>query len=162
MLFRSLRKNRETVCLGCLLACGFLLRLFAASDLYLHDWDERYHALVAKHVMQHPFRPMLYVEPLLPYDYREWIGNHVWVHKEPLSLWLIATSFAIFGINEIALRLPSVLLSTAAVGAVFLMARQLLSAQAGFVAAGLFAINGFLIELVAGRAATDHVDTLFI
>ncbi len=50
----------------------------------LHDWDERYHALVAKNMIEQPFKPMLYKNPVLPYDYKDWdlksylacISNH--------------------------------------------------------------------------------------
>lgn len=31
-----------------LIACGLLLRIYTSTDFFLHNWDERYHALVAK------------------------------------------------------------------------------------------------------------------
>jgi len=37
-----------------LILCGFILRFYTASDLFLHSWDECYHALVAKNLIQHP------------------------------------------------------------------------------------------------------------
>lgn len=145
-----------------ILAGGIPLRAFAAGDLYLHDWDERYHALVAKHLVEHPFRPTLYETPFLPYDGQDWMSNHVWLHKEPLALWLAALSMAAFGINVLALRLPSVLLSALAVGMTYRIGRVVGGPRVAFVAALLHSINGFLIELAAGRVPSDHVDTLFI
>jgi 4-amino-4-deoxy-L-arabinose transferase len=94
---------------------GLIFYFFTASDFFLHAWDERYHALVAKNLLKHPFYPTLYDNPILPYDYRSWVGNHIWVHKQPLPLWLMAGSMKIFGINEIALRLPSIIMSTAGI-----------------------------------------------
>ena len=54
------------------LGLGFFM---AALDTFLVLWDEQFHALVAKHKMQHPFTPMLYDSPALDYDYTCWAGN---------------------------------------------------------------------------------------
>jgi len=67
---------------------GFLFFVYTASDFFLHVWDERYHALVAKNLTKHPFFPTLYDKPILPFDYKSWVGNHIWLHKQPLPLWL--------------------------------------------------------------------------
>lgn len=67
------------------------VRLFMITiDPFLHDWDERFHAIVAKNMITYPFKPMLFVNPVLPYDYRAWCCNHIWVHKQPLFLWQMA------------------------------------------------------------------------
>lgn len=161
--WRLFRAGREAAALACVVAAGFLLRAFVASDFFLHEWDERYHALVAKNLAQHPFVPTLYDRPLLRFDYREWTSNHIWLHKEPLALWAMAASIKVFGANELAVRLPSLLISSAAIVWTHGIARALSgSALVAFVAAGLHAINGKLVELAAGRTATDHVDTMFI
>lgn len=161
--WRQLRAGREAVALACVVTAGFLLRAFVASDLFLHEWDERYHALVAKNLARHPLLPTLYDRPLLPFDYRSWTSNHVWLHKEPLALWTMAASIKLLGAHELAIRLPSLLISSAAIAWTHGIARALSgSATVAFVAAGLHAINGKLVELAAGRTATDHVDTLFI
>ena len=94
---------------------GFVLRVYAGSDLYVHKWDERYHALDAKNMIEHPFRPMLYKDPVMPYNFKSWTSNHIWVHKQPFPLWAMAGSMAFFGVNEIALRMPSIILSSIAV-----------------------------------------------
>ena len=106
------KKNFFKAALFLLVLCGLVLRIYVASDHYLHDWDERYHALVAKNLIQHPLKPTLYDNPLLEYDYRNWSGNHIWLHKQPLPLWFIAFSLWLIGINEMAVRLPSIILST--------------------------------------------------
>src|SRR5688572_20890086 len=77
---------------------GFLLRLLMThTDPFLYDWDEQYHALVARNLTEHPGTPMLYKNPLLPVDITRWADNHIWLHKPPLFLWLIAISVEIFG-----------------------------------------------------------------
>ncbi len=76
--------------------------LFVASTNYLLPWDERYHALVAKNLIEHPLLPALYENPILPYDYKQWAGNHIWVHKQPVTLWGMALSIKLFGTNVIA------------------------------------------------------------
>lgn len=68
LAFQSFRKGHDFPAILLIVLCGFLLRLFTGVDLYLHEWDERYHALVAKNLINHPLLPTLYDHPLLPYD----------------------------------------------------------------------------------------------
>ena len=44
---------------------------------------------------------------IFPYKYQDWTSNHVWLHKQPLPLWSMSASLWMFGINEIAVRLPA-------------------------------------------------------
>lgn len=155
-------KNKTTSALVLLLFGGLLLRVYTASDLYLHQWDERYHALVAKNMMEDPLHPTLYKNPILPYDYKNWTANNTWLHKQPLSLWTIALSFKLFGINEIALRLPSLIFSLLGILLTFGIGKIMFSKRVGFKAAFLFSIHGLIIEIGAGRVATDHIDLFFL
>lgn len=147
-----------------ILGAGLLLRVYAGSDLFLHCWDERYHALVAKHLLAHPASPTLYDLPALPYDYRDWRANHVWLHKPPLALWLMAAglwlSQAVSGMvgGEIAMRLPGMLLSVAAIYFTYRIGAYLCGRQAGLLAAFLQATNGYLLQLPGGRAPVDQID----
>ena len=143
-------------------AAALLIRGYASADLALHPWDERYHALVAKHLIETPLTPRLYPTPLLSYNYREWTGNYVWMHKPPLALWLEAGSMKTFGVHEFALRLPSVLVSTAAVVVTFYIGTILASPGVGLLAAIFQTFNGLLVDLTSGRRVSDHVDTLLI
>ena len=64
-----------------LLLSAFLIRLLMISlDPFLQNWDERFHALVAKNMMEHPFKPMLIAHPVFPYHYQERWNSHIWVH----------------------------------------------------------------------------------
>src|SRR4030095_4606058 len=160
--WRLARAGRDTRALILLLAASLLLRMFAAGDLYLHEWDERYHMLVAKHLIQDPLRPVLYADPVLDYDYRNWTVNHVWLHKPPLALWLMALAMNIAGVNEVAARVPSLVLSTFGVYLTFLTGRVLFGPTVGLSAAALQGMNGLLLDLAAGRRASDHVDTTLL
>ncbi len=145
-----------------LIVCGLVLRIYTSTDFFLHNWDERYHALVAKNLIQHPFIPTLYDDPLLPYDYKSWAGNHIWVHKQPLPLWTMAASMWLFGINEIGLRIPSILLTTIGIWLTFYIGSYFFNKKTGYLAAFFYSINGLIVEMTGGRVATDHIDIFFL
>jgi 4-amino-4-deoxy-L-arabinose transferase len=144
-----------------LVISAIILRLYVSSDPYLHEWDERYHALAAKNMMQHPLKPTLYDNPVLHADYKSWQLGHIWVHKQPVTLWAIMCSFLVFGVEDWAVRIPSILFSVLSVLAVFGLAKELYNIKVGWWAAFLLMIHGLWIELASGRVATDHVDVLF-
>ncbi len=141
---------------------GCILRCFISTDPFLHAWDERYHALVAKNLINHPLLPTLYENPVLSFDYKMWAGNHVWVHKQPVTLWGIALSVKMFGTSAFAVRIPSILLSGAGIYVTYLTGKKLFRPRVGYFAASFFAINGLILELTGGRMATDHVDIFFM
>ncbi|HSS50275.1 MAG TPA: glycosyltransferase family 39 protein [Thermoanaerobaculia bacterium] len=102
---------------------------------------------------------------MLPYDYRDWRANHVWLHKPPLALWLMAAGLwltqAVTGGmagGEIAMRLPGLLLSVAAIYFTYRIGAHLCGRQAGLLAAFFHATNGYLLQLPGGRVAVDQVD----
>lgn len=155
-------KYKYPVILSLIIFTGLLLRTRLSLDACLHQWDERFHALVAKHMMDNWLRPVLYENPVLNYDYRRWYSNHIWLHKQPLPLWSIALSYKAFGLSEFATRIPSILLSTLAIFITYLLGGKIFSKKAGLLAAFFMAVNGLVIEMAAGRIATDHYDTLFL
>lgn len=141
---------------------AFLLRFhFIQLDPFLYDWDERYHAEVSKNMIADPLIPMLRAEAVLPYDYKAWTGNHIWVHKQPVFLWQMALSMKLFGVNEIAVRLPSALMSALLVFIIIRMGALLKKKSAGFIAALLFTFSWFQIEQVTGYMGMDHNDVAF-
>ena len=142
---------------------AFLLRMaVAVMDPFLHDWDEKFHALVAKNMMTYPFKPMLRIDPVLPYDYTAWCCNHIWVHKQPLFLWQMALSMKIFGVNEIAVRLPSALLSAAMVWCVYRIAYIWTNNfHIAYFATLLNTFAYYQIEMVSGKLSLDHNDLVF-
>ena len=59
--WKSFKNNQLNLALILTILGGLILRIYSASDLFLHSWDERYHALVAKNLLQHPLLPTLYL-----------------------------------------------------------------------------------------------------
>lgn len=160
--YRYMKAHQYKSALFVIVFLGLVLRLFIASDAGLHEWDERYHALVAKNMMDEPFKPMLYKNPVLPYDYKNWTENHIWLHKQPMTLWLMAGSMKIFGVNEFAVRLPSILLTTLGILLIFSIGKMLWNEKVGLYAAFFYAIHGLILEQTGGRVTTDHVDIAFL
>jgi 4-amino-4-deoxy-L-arabinose transferase len=131
-------------------------------DDYIHPWDERYHALVAKNLMSDFSEPTLYKYPLLNHENTDWRYCHIWLHKQPLPLWSISASLYMFGLDDFFVRLPSLLLSTLSLLITFLIGKNLFNDKVGLMACFFQAINGFIIELTSGRIATDHVDVFYM
>lgn len=160
--WRSQAKGNHKLALLLLVLCGMALRVYTSSDLYLHAWDERYHALVAKNLIKHPLIPTLYDTPVLPYDMKNWTANHIWLHKQPFPLWSIALSLWLFGVNEFAVRVPSLLLSSMGIWLTYAIAKAFFNRKVAYISAFFFSINGLIIELTGGRVATDHIDVFFL
>lgn len=121
-------------------------------------WDEGFHAVVARNLTKHPLKFTLYDEPWLPYDYKSWGDNHIWLHKPPVAMWTICLSHFIFGINTFALRLPSAISLVITAWLTFRIASALFDKRAGLIAAFLHAFNPFLFESVHGYRYSDHID----
>jgi 4-amino-4-deoxy-L-arabinose transferase len=160
--YRYFKKDNWKICLSLICLCGLILRIYTGTDLYLHTWDEQYHALVAKNLLNHMTKPTLYDNPVLPYNVENWVANNVWLEKPPIPLWMAAISLKIFGLSEIALRVPSITLSTIAIILTYLIGKFLFEPKVGILAAFLHSINGLLIEVAAGRVSSDLVETSFV
>jgi 4-amino-4-deoxy-L-arabinose transferase-like glycosyltransferase len=155
-------KYKYSLLLIVILLAGLFIRFKLSQDDFLHKWDERYHALVSKNLLLHPLKPTLYEDAPLEFDYKQWYSNHIWLHKQPLPLWLIAGSYKLFGISEFITRLPSLMLSGLAIFLTYLLGKLLFNKKVGLLGAFFFAVNGLIIEMGAGRVATDHYDILFL
>jgi len=141
-----------------LVLAAALLRVPPAAHFALSPWDERFHALVARNALEHPLVPMLIEQPLVEPAPDDWRHAHVWLHKPPLATWAMALALELFGVNEVALRVPSILFASAGAWLVFVLARRFLSDGAALWAAGLAAWQARSLYLVGGLRATDHVD----
>ncbi|MGE3777154.1 MAG: ArnT family glycosyltransferase, partial [Pirellulaceae bacterium] len=80
-------------------------------------------------------------------------------HKPVLLYWLIMSAYSVLGVNEMAARLPSVLLATGTVLCTYEMGRRLFSRQVGIWAATALATS--LLFVMAGRAATPDAALIF-
>jgi 4-amino-4-deoxy-L-arabinose transferase-like glycosyltransferase len=160
VLFLGVNRSRLSLC-ALILGAG-LLRLSSALDLCLHPWDERYHALVAKNSIAEPLAPQLYPDKSLPYDNSNWTKTSTWLHKPPLTTWVMAGSIRLFGTTSLVVRVPSILFGCISAYLCFLIGSSLISTRVGLWSGALFSLNGHLIELASGRTATDHVDALLV
>lgn len=155
-------RGNVRLALWSLIIGGFLFRLMMAFiDPFVNIWDEQYHALVAKNLAEHFFTPTLVENPLQPLDPNYWAYTDTWLHKPPLFLWQMAIAIKTFGATTWAIRLPSVLLSTLMIPAVFRMGKILANERTGFIAALLLACSNILINVVSGFLNTDHNDVVF-
>lgn len=162
LIYKAYREGKWRNCLYLILFMGIAIRLFLASDPYLHKWDERFHALVAKNLMDHPLKPTLYDNPILPYEISNWIGNHVWLTKPTFPLWCMAGSMKVFGVSEYSLRLPSLIVALLGVFLTYYIGKELFEEKTALIAAFLHAIHGLSSELSTGLVSSDHVETFLL
>ncbi len=156
-------ENKLHISLGFFLLGSLCIHWFAISiDSFLNVWDEQYHALVARNCMLHPLRPTFFENPFYPADYRAWVANHVWLHKQPLFLWQMALSMKIFGINEIALRIPNFIMMSVGSLLVFRIGQLSAGAKTGLYGACIFTTLYFITQLSSGAVPTDHNDVAFL
>jgi 4-amino-4-deoxy-L-arabinose transferase-like glycosyltransferase len=142
---------------------AFAIRYFMIGlDPFLNDWDERFHALVAKNMRLHPFKPMLREFPIMEYGLHDWCCNHIWLHKQPLFLWQMALSMSIFGVSEVTMRLPSAVMGALLVFPVFRLGKLLFDEKVGFSAALLAVYPYYQLEMTAGAIGMDHNDMAFM
>jgi 4-amino-4-deoxy-L-arabinose transferase-like glycosyltransferase len=74
--------------------------------------------------------------------------------KPPLSIWLTAVSFKLFGMSEFSARLPSFLLAGGVLWLTFLLGRQLYGRNAGLLASAILA-STLVFFVLAGGVMTD-------
>lgn len=155
--------GKEKISVLILFSAGMVLRLHMAHlDPFLHDWDERYHALVARNMMHSPFVPMLKSSIPTSYDQYAWCCNTVWLHKQPLFLWQMAISMKIFGVSEFTIRYPSVIMGALMIPMVYRVAMQLTKkSSVAYAAALLMCCSNYQLELVSGYIGMDHNDVAF-
>ena len=143
----------------CSLFLGFAV---STIDPFLRLWDEQFHALVGKHLSETPLTPRLLREDLLAANSSTWVNNHIWLHKQPLSLWQIALSIKLFGANYLAVRIPSIVLHALLVFIIYRIGKLTYNTKVGFYAAFLFTFLHYPLTLVSGAYTAEHVDVAFM
>lgn len=68
-------------------------------------------------------------------------ANSITVDKTPASLWVMALSFRLFGVNAWSLLVPQALMGVASVGLVFAAVRRWYSPAAGLIAGAVLAVT---------------------
>lgn len=150
-LFFQVRK-RENLAIALLVLTGILVFSFSALlDPFLNMWDERFHALVAKNLMNHPLLPTLYDYPIVNMAYDRWDRYHIWLHKQPLFLWQISLSFMIFGVSEFSLRIRDIILGAILIFITYRSGKLLINQRVGYLAGVLIISTFYILELISGR-----------
>ncbi len=155
------RKIKNSTQLLIITITGFALRIIAIRiDPFLHPWDERFHALVARNMMNTPFAPMLRAKLVTDnYDPFAWCCNHIWLHKQPLFMWQMALSMKLFGVSEWAMRLPSAIMGTLLIIILYRIALILTNNnKVALLSAFLLCFSNFHLKLISGITGMDHND----
>jgi 4-amino-4-deoxy-L-arabinose transferase-like glycosyltransferase len=159
--FLTFKKEKIKLSLFLLFFSSLALGIFVVGlDSFLNLWDEQYHALVAKNLISNPFQPVLIEQPLIVTN--DWINANIWLHKQPLFLWQMAISIKIFGLNEFAVRFPSVLMHSLLVFFIYDIGKIIYSKNVGYYSALFYTFSYFCLEYLTGFYPTDHNDIAFL
>jgi len=81
--------------------------------------------------------------------------------KPPLMYWLMAPGYALFGLNEVAMRLPFVLIAVAGLGTFVYALRRLFSASVGYLSAVVL-LTSPMFFFLARQLTTDAILVSFL
>lgn len=128
---------------GLVLLFLILTRLLAMFAVPLNDNTEARYGEIARIMVE----TGNWITPMHQY------GEPFWA-KPPLSTWLSAISMKLFGVNELAARLPSLLLSIGILWLIWSLARRRSGSSVAMIATVVLAGSLFFL-LNAGRVMTD-------
>ena len=113
----------------------------------LESWDEAWYASIAREMVKTGnFIQMV------------WNGKPYYDHP-PLGFWLIAISYKLFGVNELATRLPSTLLGFFSILLIYKVAHELFGKRViGFVAALILGTSVWYVI----RVRSGNLESVFI
>jgi 4-amino-4-deoxy-L-arabinose transferase-like glycosyltransferase len=145
--FCWMRAHWQMILLWTLVVCASsFVFFFRLNQAPVESWDEGFYALMAHDSGAHPLMPSIYGE--------------LWFEKPPLGVWIMASSFNIFGVNAWALRLPSALFAFVAMLLFFDLARRCLNKWSGVLATLFFVTSPVLI--MTHMARSGDMDTMLL
>ncbi|GAB3367954.1 glycosyltransferase family 39 protein [Lysobacter rhizosphaerae] len=127
----------------CLLTFACIVRLLTLGAYPLTDTTEARYAEIARKMLE----TGQWIVPQIEYGVPFW-------GKPPLSFWLTAASFKLFGVNEFAARLPALLLGVAVCGLTYVLAAKRRGTDFG-LRASLVLATTLLMMASAGAVMTD-------
>lgn len=125
------------------LGCALVLRLVAMAIFPLTDTTEARYGEIARLMLETGD----WITPHFDYGVPFW-------GKPPLAFWLEAGAYSIFGVNEFAGRLPSLLAILGSMACLYRFARDVWNRQVGLWALAIFATNA-VVYVNAGAILTD-------
>lgn len=126
--------------LAILLIVGFFYRVYGLIVNHSFWTDEEHVAIFARAILERG-------KPVLVNGYST--GVYQW-----LQYWLSAISTRIFGLNEFAIRFPSVIFGVLTIWAVYLLGKELFNRNVGLISA--FFITFLKIEILWSRQARPY------
>jgi len=123
-----------------LLILGFFYRIYGLSNNYSFWSDEEHVAIFARAILERG-------KPILANGFSTEASQ--W-----LQYWASALSSRVFGLNEFAIRFPSVIFGVLTIWAVYLLGKELFNKNVGLVAATL--ITFLKIEILWSRQARPY------
>ena len=121
--------STRTLHLAFLLICGCLLLLLGLGDMGLTDRDEGSNASAAREMLETGD----WISPTLNYEPR--------YAKPALSYWIIAGTYALFGVNDVTARLPSAAFGLALLVLHYLFLHRLLGPTLAFCGSFILLLN---------------------
>lgn len=146
-----MNRQKQLIYYAILLAAGGA-RFYNLGYLDLQAWDEALYAVRAESILK----------------YGVWLdqaryaidGLYSTLHP-PLYVWLTAISFSIFGVTELAARIPSALFGLLTIPMIYHIGKRLSNEQAGLFAALFFALNPF-VTFFARQGQFDSALVFFL
>lgn len=128
---------------------GVVLRFSGIRDNHSFWSDEAYVAGIARDILQHRISPIAGLT--LP-----------GASYQPLHIVSILISFSMFGFNEFAARLPSVLFSSVGIVIAFLLGRKLSNTAGGIIACFLWSFAQINLAMATQAKPYSYIQTAFI
>jgi 4-amino-4-deoxy-L-arabinose transferase-like glycosyltransferase len=138
---------KKTVLIFCFLS-GYLVLFFHLGSMPFYGADEPRYARVGQEMLENRD----FVTPTL--DHRPWL------EKPPLLYWMESASYAVFGLNERAARLPNAILTLLAALAIGYLGWRITGEAWCGVYAYLILLSSFLFVLLGRVASTDMALTV--
>ncbi len=125
--------NLDLLFLLILISLCFLFFFNGLGDYSVRKWDEARNGINALEMMR---SGQLFVTTFNN-------APDLWNTKPPFLIWIIAALFKVFGVSELALRIPSALAATLTVGAMYLFAARILQSKLIGFLSGLIILSAF-------------------
>ncbi len=147
MLNKAYTFLRKNVLLVLILAYSFFTCFYHLDYLPLASWDEAWYAGIAREMVRRGDIMHMF-----------WNGSAFYDHP-PMGIWIMATTFKLFGISEFTTRLPSAIAGILSTLLIYLIGLRLFkSKMIGFVAALI--LNTCVWYIV--RVRSGNLDSIFI
>ena len=144
-----LRLNRSSALFLIVIAAAAIVLFYRLGDPALKNWDESIYAEVAKEILQS----------------RDWITLHWqhtnWFEKPPLTFWIMAGFFRVFGVSESSARAVSALAGVGLVAVVYGIGKRQRGPVCGLIAA-LILLTTFQFVQMSRLVNTDVLVVVFM